>query len=334
MAAATGDQSAQITVGPGGPLYIRVRNSGGIAVPVGVYVHKPGAPLLTSACAKATLLDTSQEYWVEAMHTGDALPARVVDVLPSPVKGAEVDIAVFQMSKAPTSLPSTVSDQITIWLRAFIPSAIASNPGYVRSVPGHPGQTMIPGPAVDATKRLPTGAAGDCFLTDGRGFSSQASSASKVETEFQVLIDQGRVSIQPSDAGLVHKAGVSTRVSCTTGTTVGDPKPGTFGVRALGVPAVADGKIQIAGQVGIKNPHLPAPWIDYSFDFIYDTQANVLTYSVVAGRFPAFEVYAVRGKNGPPITILQVEPQSTSAWGLIDGGLGLSTDRYTGTKQL
>jgi hypothetical protein len=50
------------------------------------------------------------------------------------------------------------ADTIQLWVKAFIPT---SGPTAIVPVPGHPGQTMLRGPAGIG-----------CFLTDQRGFDT------------------------------------------------------------------------------------------------------------------------------------------------------------------
>lgn len=331
---ATETTGAQLPIGPGGPVYVRVRSLSDAGAAFGVYVHRPKESLLTSACAKASLLSSEgEEYWLEVLYSGDSLPVRVVEVLVSPTKFARVQVDVFQTPPKPAA-PSPVSaDRLTFRLRAFIPADVT---GYSRPVPTRPGLTMIPGPGTRLPQPLPSippAAFSDCYLTDGRDFSSQQSAASKLETQFSLEIDtQGRVIVSPSAPRDVHKAGLSTRVNCDTGRDAVPAKAGDLRVAALGTPAIAGGRIQIAGQAAVSNPHLASPWIDYSFDFVYDTTTHTLKWAITTGRFPAFEAYVYRGSK--VVTILRVAPQSASAWGLIDAFVGINTDRHEGIVQL
>jgi hypothetical protein len=333
---ATSHTSGTITVGPGGPIYVRVTNTGEDSASFGVMIRKTGASALNAYCNTAAVISPSEEFWLESKFSGDDQPARDVDVLTG-VEGASLELTVF---KAPNILSTTLSDTITIRLRAFIPNVHPVNPGFIRPVPGKPEMTMIPGPLGAFVGSLPIDsikAAADCYSTDNRGFSSERAATSKVSTEFKIVVYFGQVSIEPSDARLAHRAGTSVRLNCSTGGVIAE-KPGTFdgpfGVRSLGQPAIAETRIQVIGQVAVGNPHiLGAPMIDYSFDFIYDLSTKRLTYSVTAGVFPAFELYAIRG-SGTPITILQIPPSSEDAWGLLDGGSGRNTKLQSGIVQM
>jgi hypothetical protein len=337
VATGTKEKLGTVTIGPGGPVYARVKNTGDVSASFGVLVRKKGAPFTQARCNTASVIAPNDEYWLEARSAGDELAERNVDVFTG-VEGANLELTVF---KSPNLLPSSFSDKVTLRLRAFIPKDHPTNPGYVRPVPSPPGSWMIPGPLPEFIKLLPVDsikAAADCFLTDNRGFSSERSAAfnSKVWSDFSLVVSYGQVSIEPMSG--VHRAGLSTRVNCSKGQIVAE-KPGLFdgpfGVRALGRPTAEDGKVEVIGQAAIGNPHvLGAPMIDYSFDFICDLKTKRLTYALTVGTFPAFEIYAFRA-NGTPITILQVVPAAETAWGLTDGGIGLiTTKRYTGEVQL
>jgi hypothetical protein len=331
-ATATFDHGASISVGPGGPVFARVKNTGNGPAIFQIFFRKKGGSLINSICATGDGLSAGEVFVVE-MIGGDDLPERVADVVTN-VQGATLEVTIF---KEPNLLPTTVSDRVTIRMRAFIPSSLPNSPQATEPVPNKPGSFMIRGPVAQATALLNIDLSSDCFLTDNRTFSPDPGAASKVTTEFRIIINHGQVAISPATGTQAHKAGNSTRLQCATGNVVA-VKPGDFsglfGVRALGKPAVADNKIQIIGQAAIANPHLStAPMIDYSFDFTYDSSTHRLKFTVTAGRFPALEVYAFRG-NGSPVTVLQLQPASESAWGLIDGGLGLGMANHTGEVQL
>lgn len=243
----------------------------------------------------------------------------------------------FIMLTALCGSQAIADDRVTIKMRAFIPNKVENNPGYTRPVPSQANKWMIPGPLKQFTEALGVDLSAACFLTDSRGFSSASEASSRVESSFDLIVEGASVSISPSDPRQVHRAGISTEVDCHSGAVISE-KPGTFagpfGVRAIGKPALADRRAQIIGQVGIGNPHvLGAPMIDYSFDFIYDTSSHQLRYSITVGKFPAFETYASRA-GGKPVEVLKVVPEAGAAWGLMDGGLGLRSGRYTGTVQL
>jgi hypothetical protein len=334
-AVGTSEQAGTVLIGPGGPFYARVKNTSDVGASFGLAVRKKGGTLLHAFCNIAAVISPDEESWLEVKNAGDDFE-RNVDVFTG-VQGTSLELTVF---KNPNLLPTTLSETITIRLRAFIPNVHPTNPSFGLPVPNKPEWRMIPGPLPQFVQILPVDsikAAADCYLTDNRGFSSEAMAQSKVRTEFRIVINHGQISINPDEARLAHRAGASSRLNCTSGEVIAE-KPGTFdgvfGVRALGQPAAADNKVQIIGQAAIGNPHIVgAPMIDYAFDLTYDSTTKQLAYSITLGNFPAFEMYAFRGSKAP-VTVFQVPPVAESAWGLTDGGVGLNIRTLSGKVQL
>ena len=50
--------------------------------------------------------------------------------------------------------------------------------------------------------------------------------------------------------------------------------------------------------------------------------------ALTVGKFPAFEAYAFRTGSAPK-ALLQISPGAATAFGLIDGGTALATERRT-----
>jgi hypothetical protein len=215
-------------------------------------------------------------------------------------------------------------DRLEYWMKAFIPNVHPTNPDLIAQVPGHPNRWMLKGP-------LPNGI---CFETDDRGFSNDRNAKAKVTTHFSLITDGAIVRIEPQDGMHVHEAGVSTKLDCNTGMTI-DERRGLFGVRAIGAPAIADGKSQIIGQASIKNPFTAplSPYIDYSFNYIFDSNEGTLKYSLTIGAFPAFEAY-VSINGSPPNAIIRRPATGNSPFSLYDMGLGFNTEQSTGTMKL
>jgi hypothetical protein len=226
--------------------------------------------------------------------------------------------------------------RVHFWVKAFIPKTHPTNPGYVKPVPGSPGEWMIPGPtAVD-----------QCFFTDHRDFSSDRSASARVTTEFFLVINGSSASTEVAvPAPHIHTAGISTKVNCSTGSIIGQ-RPGVFSrlhsigstapEDSIGKPAVAGTQVQVIFGVAITNPFAPpviSPAIDYSVDYTYDTSSKDLTFAATLGEFPAYEAYAQLG-NGPVITVFRAPPVTNTPWGLYDFGTGLNTRRLTGQVKL
>jgi hypothetical protein len=215
-------------------------------------------------------------------------------------------------------------DRLEFWMKAFIPNVHPTNPNLIVGVPGHPNRWMLKGP-------LPNGI---CFETDDRGFNTDRSAKAKITTNFSLITDGTMVRIDPQDSTHVHEAGVSTKLDCNTGATI-DERLGLFGVRAIGTPAIADRKSQIIGQASIRNPFTGAfsPYIDYSFNYIFDSSGGMLNYSLTIGAFPAFEAY-VSINGSPPNAIVRRPATGSSPFSLYDMGLGFNTEQLVGAIKL
>jgi hypothetical protein len=191
-------------------------------------------------------------------------------------------------------------------MRAFIPNP--ANGGAARSYldPLPNGQ---PGSLVRLQDFHPTWL-NVCFATDHRGFSSAATSTARLETRLSLRLKDGAVAVTPATARTT--SGTTARVDCATGA-ITATKIGSVDRDALGVPAVADGAVQVAGQVTGTNRLVPggvSPSIDYSFDFIWKPSTSALTAKVTYGTFPAFEVYA-RQPGGPWVPVARDLPTGT-----------------------
>ena len=241
-------------------------------------------------------------------------------------------------------------DELRIWIKAFIPNELPANKKWSRRIPGQKDRWIFRGP-----KLLGPNVG---FETDHRGFSNDPRAEAKVTTDFTLRFDGEKAEMSPPGS-IAHQPGTSRRVDYETGEVQKQAK-GEFswGGRALGSPAVADGQVQIKGGMSIKNPlaypdaavtrlllwaslplfwvfwasalwhgdravaHLArkfAPYIDYSFDFTYAKDSRGLSYRFTAGQFPAFEAYA--SLNGSPTReLLTLMPESESPVTLYDLG--------------
>jgi len=170
-----------------------------------------------------------------------------------------------------------------------------------------------------------------CFLTDNRGFSSAEGATARLDTHFQIAPDAGNWKVLPASGRTA--AGTTVKIDCKTGAQA-DSAQGLIERDHLGAPSVADGKVQVIGQVQGKNQlaGVLAPSIDYSLDIIWSPWKGELKADITYGSFPATEVYArVAGRewkavlrrlpNGPP-------------WKLAGDSFGINTVRETQTLTL
>jgi hypothetical protein len=166
---------------------------------------------------------------------------------------------------------------IKIWISSFIPKNIA---GYTKPVPGGGGQTMIPGP-------LPIS---DCFLTDQRGFTANASASSR--THSFVEVNATTLSL----IGENHNCDNTVEVDCGDGDTECDKKSDSSG---LSIANFSNSGISASFTFkgGAGNPcALGAPHIDWLVHVKVTKSVSDIAISVESGSlvepFPSFEMYA------------------------------------------
>jgi hypothetical protein len=218
------------------------------------------------------------------------------------------------------------SNSVEIWIRAFIPDPqnAGGGVGYINPVPSGGSSVSLH----NINPSIPN----ICFATDNRGFSDDPSVTSRLETKFTITLNNdGTAKVTPSQNRT--NAAVTKKVDCTTGTIV-EQKSGSVDRDNIGTPAVADGVVQVIGQVQGRNLLTPlgsiGPSIDYSFDIQWKPSTSTLTASVTIGSFPAFEIYA-RQPNGKWIKIFQQVPKG-APWQLGADAFGINSSRITETK--
>lgn len=210
------------------------------------------------------------------------------------------------------------SASVEIWLRAFIPDKAHAGPA-------QPYITPNPGGSGSIVRLLATApnVSNSCFATDDRGFDSGNGSSSRLETRFTIRLASAAGVVTPRTART--KASITRKLSCDDGSVL-DQRQGSVDRDHIGVPAVANGTVQVAGQIEGRNLLTPlgsmGPAIDYSFDFQWKPETASLTASLSYGSFPAFEVYA-RQPGGPWMSVLQTTPTG-SPWALAADGFGIN----------
>jgi len=202
---------------------------------------------------------------------------------------------------------------VHLWIRAFIPNQHPTNPGYIVPIPGVDGRWVIPAPV-----------GGSCFETDDRYFASDPDASYRVMAEVELDTDGQTVAAVPSGPRPLFNTGLTRNVDCSTGVDVVPPqRAATDGIH-FGAPAAADGVAQIVVNASVGNPmYLVAPKIDYSGTFTYTSATKSLRFQGSVGEFPAFEAYA-QVNGGTVTTVFTMPPApNTTAWNLLDLGLGL-----------
>jgi hypothetical protein len=208
-----------------------------------------------------------------------------------------IDYAVPSTLVIPLASDCTVKT-ISVWLNAFIPG---NAPGFTKPVPGgvHAGKTM-----------LDTGD-GNCFLSNGRDFSSDPNAESMLQSRVDVEIAKATRAIRLT--AQIHRWGRIITVAPDTGKVMCDSPPGPVEpqpnrlkaeVTRISLSSQNDFNLSIIGQVpppclsGMRAPtynvgvgvHMvisikpPSP--------IRQEEIMVLTARGIIENLPAFELYA------------------------------------------
>lgn len=197
------------------------------------------------------------------------------------------------------------SNSVEIWIRAFIPDPQNSGGGA-----GYISQLPTSGSSV-SLHNFDSSIPNICFATDHRGFSDNSNVTSRLETKFTITLNSdGTGKVTPKQNRTI--AGLTKKVDCSTGTIL-DQRIGSVDDDIIGEPAVADGNIQVIGQVKGTNLLTPlgvsGPSINYNFAIQWKPSTSTLIAAVTIGSFPAYEMYA-RQSNGKWTKIIQQLPIS------------------------
>jgi hypothetical protein len=233
-------------------------------------------------------------------------------------------------------------ERLHVWFKAFIPNAIASNPNYVKPVPGRPGKFMIGGPPLISEpallKKDPSLLKQTCYLTDSRGFSTDVAASARITTEFVLVVDGARSRVEKVQGRDFHRSSGSEAVHCQTGQTLKQATakaivPLTGEQFGIGGPHIAGSKVQVIFQVAAADPLIPSPSLDYSIDMTYDGTSGELSFKGSVGKFPSFEGYAaIEGQT--PKQLFQLSPTGDTVWSLFDLGTGIGDRAINGKTRV
>jgi hypothetical protein len=209
--------------------------------------------------------------------------------------------------------PASGQDRVHLWIRAFIPNQHPTNPDYIKPIPGSDGHWGIAAPVGDS-----------CFETDDRFFTSDPDASSRVMAEVELVTDGQTVTSSPAGPRPLFSTGLTRKVDCNTDADLVPPQRASTDGIHFGAPAAADGLAQIVVNASVGNPmYAVAPKIDYAGTFTFSSGAKSLRFQGSVGQFPAFEAYA-QVNGGTIKTVFTMPPAAgTTAWSLIDLGLGL-----------
>lgn len=228
----------------------------------------------------------------------------------------------------PTSNLQAQSNSIEIWMRAFIPNPqnAGASANFIKQLPD--GGSSVSLHYFDSSFPVPN----ICFATDDRGFSSDPTMTSRLETKFTLsLSPDGTGTVSTSPGGTTSS--VTKKVDCKTGAVL-DHITGSIDRDHIGIPAVADGTVQVLGQVQGTNMltgiGAAGPSIDYSYDVQWNPSISTVTVKVTIASFPAFELY-IRQPNGVWQPIIRQLPNGTP-WALGTDGYGIFSLYFDETK--
>jgi hypothetical protein len=219
---------------------------------------------------------------------------------------------------------------VEIWMRAFIPSPAAAGQagGYIIAVPVAAVGSMV------RLRNVDPKAVNLCFATDNRGFSNTSTDSARAETLFTITPTSSTTATVTPAANRTTAA-VTKKIDCSNGAVL-EQGPGKVVRDHIGAPAIADGTVQVIGQVEARNVLTPlgdsGPAIDYSFDVKWQPSSSKLTVAITYGVFPSFEIYA-RRPGGQWVSVMQRAPAGLP-WQLGGDAFGVNSVREVQTATL
>jgi Domain of unknown function (DUF4157)/Protein of unknown function (DUF3238) len=187
-------------------------------------------------------------------------------------------------STPPTAAASGAIRTVKVWLNAFIPRDIA---GLTKPAPGHPGETMIPGP----------GGWSDCFMTDQRDFDSNIHASSRMHSEIEVDL------AGPSENFQWHNCDPTREIDCEDGDEECSKKGDSSKTKYSKLRGSVVSLIKVDLNAAANNPcYSGSPDIDYLGTVTIDAAVRKVKFGGLIDAFPAFEMYATAdGGAGTPL---------------------------------
>ena len=200
--------------------------------------------------------------------------------------------ATWEALLGPDDADPVVDDARTVkvWINAFIPRHV---PGKTEDVAGGDGRTMLRGPVPGVS---------DCFLTDGRDFSSDIDASSRMHSEIEIDLSG------PSEVFQWHRCHATVEVDCEDGTEECRQEADTSDMTFRDLRGAPDSLIHIDLRGAANNPCFTgSPDIDYTGTVTIDTRARTVAFAGMIDAFPAFEMYASID-GGPALTLFRTLP--------------------------
>lgn len=187
-----------------------------------------------------------------------------------------------------------MSEQIHVWIKAFIPGNV---PGVTVTVPGagqHSGKTMVPSTFW-----------GDCFLTDQRDFDNALSAKARMTSHLVI-----EVSGKPAIVDMHHYCDITTEVDCEDGDEEGTGYGSTSKMKFGNLIQVGSPDIYTIFYSGVgSNPLVAASAlvgeidIEGSFTVSVDMSNKnaLISFQGKVDDFPAYEAYASDGSSAAEV---------------------------------
>ena len=190
---------------------------------------------------------------------------------------------------------------ITIWLNTFIPRDLEKMTLPVPAQSAHAGKTMLPGPI--PTRR--------CYLTDQRGFCSDKDASSRMHSEIEIDMREGRLARQ------FHHCHPTIEIDCETGEVSCEQTGETSDMDFSNFDVSANRlNVQVELKGSSRNPCFRvatfqiAPKVDYvgtvGIKLDNNRRSALVWFRGRVEVYPSFEMYA-SANDGSARTIFQLD---------------------------
>ncbi len=199
----------------------------------------------------------------------------------------------------PFAVIAQKSALVNIWINVFIPKSID---GLTKNAGGEfADHTMIKGPIPGVS---------DCFLTDNRSFSQDASASSRMHSNCLIDIQNSKIVKQ------LHRCDPTVEIDCEDFSVECKSSASAASMKFEAL-IKSNGKLEIPYSGSSKNGCFSgSPSIDITGTITIDPIGQILSFDGNCEPFPAFEMYTSIN-NGPTLTLFQREPNvGSSPWNL------------------
>ncbi len=203
-------------------------------------------------------------------------------------------------------------------MHAYIPNLVGSNDAFVQTAKG---------PAIKAS-------AFGCFSIDAANPGASPTASSRLTTEFDVVVDGDRLTIERHAGRAIHRVNDSHKVDCQSGAVLETRRASAEGMTVGQVKESGHARAAFL-KASVANPFLFPPFsaaIDYSLSMRFDLDSRKLEIRGTYDGFPGYAAYySING--GPPIRLLNYTPK-TGPGSLVDLWGVLGTRNFEGEVQI